>query len=150
MRPIWPSLQRLDQSPGIPQRHNNQDIAINTSGCFESPNSNNTNSISGEESSDGYKSSEQEDGDFEDSEREDSLNDWTYDMDNRNVPDVSSFCRDSGHRSMDRMTVNSAKEFLELLFELSLSITMENFVDGQPGSALLVYFSGILGFSSDC
>ncbi|KAF5975168.1 hypothetical protein FBULB1_7524 [Fusarium bulbicola] len=150
MRPIWPSPQRLDQSPGIPQRYNNKDIEINTPGRFESPNGNDTNSISGEESSDDYESSEQEDGNFEVSEREDSLDDWAYDMDSRNVPDVSSFCRDAGHRFMDRMAVENAKEFLELLFELSLSITMESFADGQPGSALLVYFSGILGFSSDC
>uniref|UniRef100_A0A4E9EH69 Uncharacterized protein n=1 Tax=Gibberella zeae TaxID=5518 RepID=A0A4E9EH69_GIBZA len=145
MRPIWPSLQRQDQSPGIPQRYNNKDIEINPSGRFESPNSNDTSSISGEESSDDYESSEQEDGNFEDSEREDSLDDWTYDMDSRNVPDVSSFCRDSGHRSMDRMTVESAKEFLELLFELSLSITMESFVDGQPGSALLRVLPNLSG-----
>jgi hypothetical protein len=51
---------------------------------------------------------------------------------------------------MNRTTVESAKEFLELLFELSISLAMENFVDGQPGSALLVHFSGVLGFSSDC
>ncbi|GKU09475.1 unnamed protein product, partial [Fusarium langsethiae] len=40
--------------------------------------------------------------------------------------------------------------FIELLFEFSISLATESFVDGQPGSALLVYFSGILGFSSDC
>jgi hypothetical protein len=48
---------------------------------------------------------------------------------------------------MNRTTVESAKEFLELLFELSISLAMENFVDGQPGSALLAHFSGVLGFS---
>jgi hypothetical protein len=38
-------------------------------------------------------------------------------------------------------------EFLELLFQLCLTLCTETFVDGQPDSALLVYFSGILGFS---
>ncbi|KAH7109811.1 hypothetical protein EDB81DRAFT_704547 [Dactylonectria macrodidyma] len=41
-------------------------------------------------------------------------------------------------------------ELVELLFHLSLSISMESFLDGQPASTLLVYFSGILGFSPDC
>ncbi|KAH6953953.1 hypothetical protein BKA56DRAFT_707727 [Ilyonectria sp. MPI-CAGE-AT-0026] len=40
-------------------------------------------------------------------------------------------------------------ELVELLFHLSLSISMESFLDGQPASTLLVYFSGILGFSPD-
>jgi hypothetical protein len=149
-RPSWPRLQRLDQSPNVPQRCNYEDIEINTSNRSESPSSNDTGSISGEESSDDYESSEEDDGNFEDSEREDSLDDWKYDMDGRDAPGVSSFCRESGHRPMNRTTVESAKEFLELLFELSISLAMENFVDGQPGSALLVYFSGVLGFSSDC
>lgn len=48
------------------------------------------------------------------------------------------------------MTFESAKEFLELLFELSISLTIKNFIDRQPGFALLIYFSGILDFSSDC
>ncbi|KAF4442004.1 hypothetical protein F53441_11849 [Fusarium austroafricanum] len=78
-------------------------------------------SISGEESSDDYESSEEEDGIFEDSEREDSLDDWMYDMDNRHVPGESSFCRDSGHRSIDSIAIESAKEFLKLLFELMAS-----------------------------
>jgi hypothetical protein len=53
-----------------------------------------------------------------------------YDMDSRDVLDVSSFCRNLGYRSMNRMIVESAKEFLKLLFELSLLLAMENFVDG--------------------
>ncbi|PNP59955.1 hypothetical protein FNYG_14717 [Fusarium nygamai] len=150
VRPSWPSLQKLDQRSGILQRHSNEDIEINPSGRFESPNSNDTGSISGEESSDDYESSEQGDSIFEGSEREDSLDDWAYDMDSRNVRGVSPFCRDSSPISMNRTTVESVKEFLELLFELSLSLTMESFVDGKPDSALLVYFSGILGFSPDC
>ncbi|KAI8397138.1 hypothetical protein FOFC_20410 [Fusarium oxysporum] len=72
------------------------------------------------------------------------------DVDNCDTPDVSLICRDSDYGSINRMAMKSSEEFLELLFELGLSLTMESFVDGQPGSALLVYFSGILGFSSDC
>lgn len=41
-------------------------------------------------------------------------------------------------------------EFLELLFQVCLTICTETFEDGRPDSALLVYFSGILGFSANC
>ncbi|SCO92411.1 uncharacterized protein FRV6_16539 [Fusarium oxysporum] len=41
-------------------------------------------------------------------------------------------------------------DFLELLYEACLTLCTETFIAGQPGSTLLVYFSGILGFSKDC
>jgi hypothetical protein len=37
-------------------------------------------------------------------------------------------------------------ELLELVFQLSITFSTEEFVDGQPSSSLLVYFSGVLGF----
>ncbi|KAM5527659.1 hypothetical protein FOXYSP1_20021 [Fusarium oxysporum f. sp. phaseoli] len=60
----WPRLQRLDQSPDVPQRYNYQDIEINPSSRFESPNNKDTSSTSGEESSDDYEISEEDDGNF--------------------------------------------------------------------------------------
>ncbi|RFN46146.1 hypothetical protein FIE12Z_9605 [Fusarium flagelliforme] len=41
-------------------------------------------------------------------------------------------------------------DFLELLYDACLTLCTETFIAGQPGSTLLVYFSGILGFSKDC
>lgn len=41
-------------------------------------------------------------------------------------------------------------EFLELLFQICLTICTETVNDGRPDSTLLVYFSGILGFSASC
>ncbi|KAH7118029.1 hypothetical protein B0J13DRAFT_599833 [Dactylonectria estremocensis] len=41
-------------------------------------------------------------------------------------------------------------EFLELLFQVCLTVCAETFIDGRPDSTLLVYLSGILGFSGDC
>ncbi|EGU83900.1 hypothetical protein FOXB_05586, partial [Fusarium oxysporum f. sp. conglutinans Fo5176] len=41
-------------------------------------------------------------------------------------------------------------EFLELLYQLCLTISTEHFSEGRPSSTLLVFFSGILGFSKDC
>ncbi|KAJ0129188.1 Uncharacterized protein HZ326_27713 [Fusarium oxysporum f. sp. albedinis] len=86
---------------------------------WPSPYSSNTGSICGEGSSNDYEYSEEGDGDFEESERED----------NRDAPDVSPFRQDSGHEPINRMAVESAEEFLEILFELSLPLTMENLVD---------------------
>src|SRR5439155_1348155 len=40
-------------------------------------------------------------------------------------------------------------ELLELVFRLSITFSIEEFIDGQPSSSLLIYFSGILGFSTD-
>ncbi len=40
-------------------------------------------------------------------------------------------------------------ELLELIFQLSITFSTEELVDSQPSSSLLVYFSGILGFTAD-
>ncbi|KAH7199034.1 uncharacterized protein B0J16DRAFT_360609 [Fusarium flagelliforme] len=39
--------------------------------------------------------------------------------------------------------------FLQLLFQLCITLSTEGFLGGQPSSTLLIYFSGILGFSAD-
>lgn len=39
-------------------------------------------------------------------------------------------------------------QVIELLLQLSLTLMTERFADGQPSSTLLVYFSGILGFTA--
>jgi hypothetical protein len=45
---------------------------------------------------------------------------------------------------------NGAEDaLLELAFQLSIDFSIEPFIDGQPSSSLLVFFSGILGFSAD-
>jgi hypothetical protein len=40
-------------------------------------------------------------------------------------------------------------EMLERLFGLVMAFSTEEVVDGRPASTLLVYFSGILGFTTD-
>ncbi|KAH6661832.1 hypothetical protein B0J14DRAFT_663163 [Halenospora varia] len=62
-----------------------------------------------------------------------------------------------GHRSEDENqeenwfdnASSAVDELLELVFQLSITLSTEEFVDSQPSSSLLVYFSGILGFSPD-
>lgn len=44
---------------------------------------------------------------------------------------------------------SAVDELLELVFQLSITFSTEEFVDGQPSSSLLVYFSGVLGLSAD-
>lgn len=39
-------------------------------------------------------------------------------------------------------------QIIELLFQLSLTLMTERYADGQPNSTLLIYFSGILGFTA--
>jgi hypothetical protein len=52
-------------------------------------------------------------------------------------PSVSSYYNEQG------MQKELQSEFLELLFKLSLSFCTQPYLDGQPGSTLLVYFAGI-------
>lgn len=40
-------------------------------------------------------------------------------------------------------------EFLELIFRLNITLITDRFSHGRPETSLLVYFSGVLGFSSD-
>jgi Orsellinic acid/F9775 biosynthesis cluster protein D len=48
------------------------------------------------------------------------------------------------------LSAESAKDRIsELVFRLSISFATEEFIDGQPHSSLLVYFSGILGLLPD-
>ncbi|KAM5520397.1 hypothetical protein FOXYSP1_18821 [Fusarium oxysporum f. sp. phaseoli] len=43
--------------------------------------------------------------------------------------------------------LGSPKELIELLFGLTLALTTQPVVNSQPQTTMLVYFSGILGFS---
>lgn len=60
-----------------------------------------------------------------------------------NQPNVNN------HRDKRRLEMASI-DFLELLFKLSVTICKQEVRGGQPGSTVLLYFSGIFGFSSDC
>jgi hypothetical protein len=57
---------------------------------------------------------------------------------------------EQGSRPLDESDMAIFVEFLELLYKLCLTITTESFTEGQPSSSLLIFFSGILGFSQDC
>jgi hypothetical protein len=45
---------------------------------------------------------------------------------------------------------NAGKQkFADLVGQLSIQLCKESFVDGRPSSTILVYSSGVLGFSAD-
>lgn len=54
---------------------------------------------------------------------------------------------DKKHRN-EEMSEEDTETLIELLFGLSLALCTEPLVDSQPSSTILVYFSGILGFST--
>ncbi|OBT60212.1 hypothetical protein VE03_10258 [Pseudogymnoascus sp. 23342-1-I1] len=57
--------------------------------------------------------------------------------------------RGTGREDLSESPSSPASRLLELLFELSMTFSTAQFVHAQPSSSLLVYFSGVLGFSSD-
>ncbi|KAH7196219.1 hypothetical protein BKA60DRAFT_660557 [Fusarium oxysporum] len=61
--------------------------------------------------------------------------------------DESQVVRHTGNEK-PRGDEQVSQELIELVFGLSLSLCTEQVTDGQPSSTLLVFFSGILGFSS--
>ncbi|KAH7199165.1 hypothetical protein BKA60DRAFT_411898, partial [Fusarium oxysporum] len=95
-----------------------------------------------------------------DTDDDDEIEDWDCEDDENNYDDSGYYSDIDGiakephpepfNRVMDEYVKTSFDEFLELLLQLCLTLCTETFMDGQPGSTLLVYFSGILGFSADC
>jgi hypothetical protein len=46
-------------------------------------------------------------------------------------------------------TISTYNQFLELLFQLCIILSTKSFLNGQPSSMLLIYFSSILRFSAE-
>ncbi|KAH7154784.1 hypothetical protein DER46DRAFT_688925 [Fusarium sp. MPI-SDFR-AT-0072] len=102
-----------------------------------------------------------EDGEVEDENVE------AWELEDEDDEDDESDYDDSGYYTdIDRSTVgthqdlfagisgdsatSACDQFLELLFQLCIMLSTESFLNGQPSSTLLIYFSGILGFSAEC
>ncbi|KNB17723.1 hypothetical protein FOXG_15495 [Fusarium oxysporum f. sp. lycopersici 4287] len=129
MKPDWPRTRKPDRESNESQRYSYGDTNIDLFNRDQSAYSNEIGSLSSEESSNDYESSEDED-DFEESEREVSLDDWMSDAGSRDAPDMSLFRQDPGHKSENETAAKSSEDFLELLFGLSLSLSMEALVNG--------------------
>jgi hypothetical protein len=106
-----------------------------------------------------YDCEDDEDDEYDDYE-EDEDTDLGFDHNNTNCGNSDSMCdevetddsrsTDQHSRSWNGPNTAIFTEFLELLYQLCLTICTESFNEGQPSSSLLVFFSGILGFSDDC
>lgn len=85
-----------------------------------------------------------EDSDEDSGEDVDSTGDEVEEM----VDDNSDKEGSGGAYETCENDTNGSNELQELLFGLSLALCTECPIDGQPSSMILVYFSGILGFST--
>ncbi|KAH6986796.1 hypothetical protein EDB80DRAFT_756491 [Ilyonectria destructans] len=98
---------------------------------------------------------EEENDDNSDNDIEDwDLEDETYDDNSGYYSDLAGTDKEPQSPPIRRVNNEPARaaynEFLELLFQLYLTLCTETFINGQLSSTLLVYFSGILRFSGDC
>ncbi|PCD21767.1 hypothetical protein AU210_015570 [Fusarium oxysporum f. sp. radicis-cucumerinum] len=92
--------------------------------------------------------------DDEDEDTDSVFSDDEVDCENSEFADNQAEANGSHHANypMIRDESNMAMfiEFLELLYQLCLTISTERFNEGRPSSTLLTFFSGILGSSQDC
>jgi hypothetical protein len=91
----------------------------------------------------------EEDG--EDDEETEACVHGELDEDSDDDRSVAQRSEDEDEGGKDRLndTGSAVDELLELVFQLSVTFSTEEFIDSQPSSNLLVYFSGILGLSPD-
>jgi hypothetical protein len=87
----------------------------------------------------------EDDGDEEDIWREGS----EEDRDEMDEEDQDDEDEDDGCDPLPVVDNAPTDQLLELLFQLSVTFSTEQFMDGEPSSSMLVFFSGILGFTSD-
>ncbi|SCO92533.1 uncharacterized protein FRV6_16661 [Fusarium oxysporum] len=105
----------------------------------------------------GLDSEQDEEEAYSDEEDEDTDSVFSYDEVDRENSEFADNQAEAdrshhGNYSIMRDESNMATfiEFLELLYQLCLTISTKRFNEGRPSSTLLVFFSGILGFSQDC
>lgn len=88
----------------------------------------------------------------ESDEADDEENCSSASSDNGESSDNSVFAPHANRSTMLQKQLNGGtynEELVQLLFGVCLRAVKQQFVDGQPSSTLLVYFSGILGFTRD-
>ncbi|KAL5371137.1 hypothetical protein DPSP01_014468 [Paraphaeosphaeria sporulosa] len=85
-------------------------------------------------------------------------NEHDFESDAEEISEEDETDDDSGTESSSREPTSSnrssemhaaAAELLQLLFELCIAFMTEEFRDGQPGSSVLVYYSGILALQGN-
>jgi hypothetical protein len=138
---IWPAVERQESHLGSLRGQFISNL-INTRAC---------------QGSDGKEDAEDDEIDDENVEAwelEDDEDDESDYDDSGHYNDVEECAAGTHQDPFSRVSGDSAAsavgQFLELLFQLCIMLSTEPFLNGQPSSTLLIYFSGILGFSADC
>ncbi|KAH7460465.1 hypothetical protein FOMA001_g19507 [Fusarium oxysporum f. sp. matthiolae] len=138
---IWPAVERQESHLGSLRGQFISNL-INTRAC---------------QGSDGKEDAEDDEIDDENVEAwelEDDEDDESDYDDSGYYNDVEECAAGTHQVPFSRVSGDSAAsavgQFLELLFQLCIMLSTEPFLNGQPSSTLLIYFSGILGFSADC
>jgi hypothetical protein len=89
-----------------------------------------------------YDEVHQDDAHGDDQDKSDCMNRHNGSDRKRQCPSI-----DRRNDRPDGYVAAAFSDFLELLFHVCLGLCTETFIDGQPDSALLIFFSRILGFS---
>ncbi|KNB04586.1 hypothetical protein FOXG_06642 [Fusarium oxysporum f. sp. lycopersici 4287] len=150
---IW---NMFDVSRGLWPDLGNYRCVEETSVALNEDRSNSTGSEDGERTG----NNDRDDIDPEGEDDGDGDEDWDSDDDELDHDD-SAYGSDRAEFSREahlelqvpadgELDIAAFDDFLELLYDACLTLCTETFIAGQPGSTLLVYFSGILGFSKDC
>ena len=97
-------------------------------------------SLTKSDSDSGNEDDSSDESDWEPDRLDDELGEVTEDEESHPIDGYQAQATNSNQDS-------TMIEFLELLFQLSITLIKQEFLDGNPGSTLLVYFSGIFGFA---
>ncbi|KAH7247477.1 uncharacterized protein BKA55DRAFT_514321 [Fusarium redolens] len=155
----WPAIERQEDNPTGPSPTTSGVLSINDASDATVHDDRRTCATESEEDEEGGNADVEDwDPDEDDDNDDDSEDD---DSEDENDCDDSGYWSNidgpsaTPYREMSAGVLRGSTkvvfdEFLEILFQLCVTLCTETFVDGQPSSTLLVYFSGVLGFSADC
>lgn len=90
-----------------------------------------------EDSEDGFE-------EFQEEESDETFEEATTNPASEHTRVESRQWKEANFQANDRAAASALDEFLEFLFQLSVTLSTERFLDGQAGSTLLIYFSGIM------
>ncbi|EGU81602.1 hypothetical protein FOXB_07885, partial [Fusarium oxysporum f. sp. conglutinans Fo5176] len=153
----WPAIERQEDNPTGPSPTTSGVLSINNASDATVHDDRRTCATESEEDEEGENADiedwdpyedDDNDDDSEDDDSEDDYDDSGY-WSNIDGPSATPY-REMSAGVLRGSTKVVFDEFLEILFQLCVTLCTETFVDGQPSSTLLVYFSGVLGFSADC
>ncbi|KAJ3454446.1 hypothetical protein MRS44_018340 [Fusarium solani] len=146
----WPEMSETVDDSCQPYHCSSQARQHSTCSYEDMPHHDLLSSMDDSSSMDGIEGSDAEYEDSEEEESEGEFEEWLADATHEGASVATPDSTVNVLSGRQDILGESLKEFLELLFQVSIALSTERFLDGDPGSTLLVYFSGVLGFSTDC